>query len=188
MTPLRCPASPLQNRSIWLTLFCRQRGGKVNMPDPNRRHALDAAIELTHFAYRAMTAKPDALLATRGLSRVHHRILHFVVRMARPSVGELLRTLGVSKQALNGPLRDLYAQQLITFDRAPDDARVKRLSLTPAGRRLEGRLSALQRAQFAAVFGAEGQAAEAAWRLVMARLAAPELARSGHRLPQPTHP
>lgn len=153
------------------------------MPDAPRRDALDAAIELTHFAYRAMIAKPDALLAARGLSRVHHRILHFVARMATPSVGELLRTLGVTKQSLNGPLRDLYAQQLITFARAPDDARVKHLSLTPAGRKLEGRLSALQRAQFAGVFDTVGKDAEAAWRDVMARLAAPEIARSGHRLP-----
>src|SRR4030095_4518301 len=140
------------------------------MQDVQRRLALDAAVELTHFAFRAMTARPDALLATRGLSRVHHRILHFVVRLPKPSVSELLRTLGVSKQALNGPLRDLYAQKLITFERAPDDARIKHLSLTPEGRKLEARLSALQRAQFAAVFEAEGAGAEAAWRAGMQRV------------------
>jgi DNA-binding MarR family transcriptional regulator len=153
------------------------------MLDQNRRRALDAAIELTYFAYRAMTARADALLASRGLSRMHHRILHFVARMERPSVGELLRTLDVTKQALNGPLRDLYAQKLITFDRAPDDARVKHLSLTPEGRRLEGRLSALQRAQFDATFGALGAPAEAAWRAVMEHFAQGELERAGFRLP-----
>jgi hypothetical protein len=50
--------------------------------DAQRRLALDAAVELTHFAYRADDGAPDALLAARGLSRVHHRILHFVVRFA----------------------------------------------------------------------------------------------------------
>jgi len=153
------------------------------MLDQERRLALDAAIELTHFAYRAMTARPDALLASRGLSRVHHRILHFVVRLPKPSVSQLLRTLGVSKQALNGPLRDLYAQKLITYTRAPDDARVKNLTLTSEGRKLEARLSALQRAQFAAVFEAEGAAAEEAWSAVMRRLAAPEIDQSGYQLP-----
>jgi DNA-binding MarR family transcriptional regulator len=153
------------------------------MVDLNRRLELDAAVELMHFAYRAMTARPDALLASRGLSRVHHRILHFVVRLPKPSVSELLRTLGVSKQALNGPLRDLYAQKLITYARAPDDARVKHLSLTVEGRKLEGRLSALQRAQFASVFDAEGVAAEQAWRAVLQRLAAPELEHAGYVLP-----
>jgi len=149
------------------------------MKDAQRRLALDAAVELTHFAYRAMTARPDALLAARGLSRVHHRILHFVVRLPNPSVGDVLRTLGVSKQALSGPLRDLYAQRLITYSRSADDARVKHLSLTTDGRKLEGRLAALQRAQFAAVFDADGPAAEAAWRSIMRRLAACELAQAG---------
>jgi DNA-binding MarR family transcriptional regulator len=153
------------------------------MVDLNRRLELDAAVELMHFAYRAMTARPDALLASRGLSRVHHRILHFVVRLPRPSVSELLRTLGVSKQALNGPLRDLYAQKLITYVRAPDDARVKHLLLTAEGRKLEGRLAALQRAQFAAIFEAEGAAAEKAWRAVSRRLAQPELAQARYMLP-----
>lgn len=153
--------------------------GPVNVTDARRRLELDAAVELTHFAYRAMTARPDALLAARGLSRVHHRILHFVVRLPTPSVGDLRRTLGISKQALSGPLRDLYAQKLIAYARAADDARVKHLSLTPEGRKLEGRLAALQRAQFAAVFDAEGPAAEAAWRAIMRKLGAHELAQAG---------
>lgn len=153
------------------------------MVDLIRRRELDAAVELVHFAYRSMTSRPDALLAARGLSRVHHRILHFVVRLPKPSVGDLLRTLGVSKQALNGPLRDLYAQKLITYTRAPGDARVKHLQLTAEGRRLEGRLAALQRAQFAAVFEAEGAAAEKAWRTVTRGLAEPELAHAGYTLP-----
>jgi len=143
----------------------------MTSPDAERRRQLDGAVELTHFAFRAMTARPDALLASRGLSRVHHRILHFVLRLPAPSVTALLRTLGVTKQALNGPLRDLYAQKLITFTRSTTDARVKHLSLTNEGRKLEGRLSALQRAQFEAIFEAEGPAAEAAWRSVMRRLA-----------------
>jgi DNA-binding MarR family transcriptional regulator len=152
------------------------------MVDLNRRLELDVAVELMHFAYRAMTARPDALLASRGLSRVHHRILHFVVRLPNPSVGDLRRTLGVSKQALSGPLRDLYAQKLVTYARSPDDARVKHLSLTLEGRKLEGRLAALQRAQFAAVFQAEGEAAEKAWRAIMRRMAAPEIVQAGFEI------
>ena len=152
------------------------------MQDAQRRLALDAAVELSHFAYRAMTARPDALLAARGLSRVHHRILHFVVRLAKPSVGDLRRTLNVSKQALSGPLRDLYAQKLITHTRAAEDARVKHLSLTAEGRKLEGRLAALQRAQFAAAFDAEGSQAEAAWRAIMRRLGAAEIAQAGFEI------
>jgi len=154
------------------------------MREPARQAELNAAIELMHFGYRAMVAKADRVLAARGLSRVHHRILYFVARLSRPSVNELLRTLAVSKQALNGPLRDLYAQQLIAFERATEDARVKRLTLTPAGKRLEGRLSALQRQQFEAVFAAAGATAEVGWRAAMVVLAAPELDRAGRLLPR----
>lgn len=152
------------------------------MLDLKRQRELHAAIELMFFGYRAMVARSDRLLESRGLTRVHHRIVYFVARMGRPQVNELLRVLGVSKQAANGPLRDLYAQQLLTFARDAADARVKRLALTPAGRRLEGRLSALQRQQFAAIFAAAGSDAEAAWRIGMRELAAPEIARAQYTL------
>jgi len=154
----------------------------VKMLDLKRQRELHAAIELMFFSYRAMVARADRLLASRGLTRVHHRIVYFVARMGRPQVNELLRVLGVSKQAANGPLRDLYAQQLLTFARDDGDARVKRLALTPAGRRLEGRLSALQRQQFAAVFAAIGSEGEAGWRDAMVRMAAHELERAGYAL------
>jgi DNA-binding MarR family transcriptional regulator len=152
------------------------------MLDLNRQASLHAAIELMFFGYRAMVVRSDKLLSSRGLTRVHHRILYFVARMGRPQVNELLRVLAVSKQAGNGPLRDLYAQQLLTFTRDAADARVKRLQLTPAGRRLEGRLSALQRQQFAAIFAAAGDSAERGWRDVMRALAGAELEKSGFHL------
>ena len=153
------------------------------MREPARQAALNAAIELMYFGYRAMVAKPDRLLATRGLSRAHHRILYFVARLGTPRVHELLRTLGVTKQSLNGPLRDLYAQQLIAWEPDAADARVRKLKLTPTGRALEGKLAALQRQQFETIFAAEGEAHERGWRAVATRLAAAELARSGRDVP-----
>lgn len=149
------------------------------MIDPTRNEALNAAIELVHFAYRAMIAKPDEVLAARGLTRVHHRVLYFAARSPGMSVNTMLRTLGVTKQALNRPLRDLARARLITMDRSDEDARVKRLRLTAAGRRLESRLSALQQQHFATAFSFAGGAAEAGWRRAMAALAAPELRKSG---------
>ena len=35
-------------------------------------------MERFFLAYQAFTAKPDEMLARRGLSRVHHRILFFI--------------------------------------------------------------------------------------------------------------
>jgi DNA-binding MarR family transcriptional regulator len=153
------------------------------MIDPKRARALGAAVELMHFGYRAMIAGPDAVLARRGLTRVHHRILYFVARMPGESVNTLLRTLGVTKQALNGPLRTLYEQGLLTFERSRQDGRVKRLQLTATGRRLEARLAALQHACFEEAFGAAGAEAESGWRAAMQVLAAPELTKAGRSLP-----
>ena len=136
-----------------------------------RNHALQEAIELFHFAFRAFTARPDEILAERGLARVHHRILYFVARRPGQRVSELLVTLGVSKQALHGPLRQLVEAGLIAVAAARDDRRGRCLSLTEEGRLLESKLSATQREILARVFRSQGAEAEAGWRAVMAKLA-----------------
>lgn len=69
--------------------------------------AQQAAMEAFFFGYQAFTAKPDEMLAKRGLSRVHHRILFFIAKYPGLNMTELLGYLGVSKQALNMPLRQL---------------------------------------------------------------------------------
>lgn len=133
--------------------------------------SLHEAIELFHFAFRAFTARPDEILAERGLARVHHRILYFVARRPGQRISELLETLGVSKQALHGPLRQLVAAGLVQTAADPDDRRGRRLSLTDDGKALEAKLSATQRDILARAFRGQGAEAEAGWRAVMAQLA-----------------
>ena len=144
-----------------------------------RQEQLNRAIELLHFAFRTMIAGPDRLLARRGLGRMHHRILYFVARSPGASVGELTRTLGVSKQALNAPLRQLMDESLVAWARSADDQRVKRLSLTAGGRRLERRLSTLQRALFEHAFAAVGPDVEHAWRRTMQAFGEREMRAAG---------
>ncbi len=139
--------------------------GYVNMVDLNGE-ALDQAQELLFFAFRNLTAEPDRVLAERGLSRVHHRILYFVRRNHGLGPGELLAILQVSKQALSRPLRELAAQGLLLGEAVPENRRRKRLTLTPAGLRLERRLSELQRRRFAEAFSASPTAARS-WAEVM---------------------
>jgi DNA-binding MarR family transcriptional regulator len=137
------------------------------MIDLNRQTALREAIELFYFGYRAFTAHPDRVLAQRGLSRVHHRILYFVGQNPDTSINALLAILGVSKQALNGPLRQLLEMKLVAMRAAARDGRVKELRLTYEGEKLEAKLSGTQMKQLAAVFDQAGPAAETAWRAVM---------------------
>ena len=140
------------------------------MVDPKRQAGLRDAIEAFFFAYRAFTAGPDRILAQRGLGRVHHRILYFVGRSPGIAMNELLDTLGVTKQALNAPLRRLAGMKLVTVHAAAHDRRYRQLSLTTDGRRLEAQLTGTQMKHLAAVFAVEGAQAEAAWQAVMRRL------------------
>lgn len=143
----------------------------LDVNSPEREAELFAAIELFFFAFRAFTAKPDAILAERGLARLHHRILYFVARRPGQRVSDLLATLGVSKQALHGPLKQLVELGLVQVAADASDGRARCLSLSAEGGGLEARLSQTQRALMAQVFASQGEAAEAAWRQVMAGLA-----------------
>jgi DNA-binding MarR family transcriptional regulator len=135
------------------------------------RAGANEPLALLHFAFRAVVKGPDAILARRRLGRVHHRILFFVARFPDRTVGELFATLGVTKQALHGPLQALQRAKLVAARPDPANRRLRRLTLTAAGAALEDRLSGAQRQMFARVFGEVGARAAEDWRAVMRALA-----------------
>ena len=143
----------------------------IDLPDRNPA-SLYPAIEQFYFGYRCFTAQPDRILEQRGLSRVHHRILYFVGRNPQISVNALLAVLAVSKQALNAPLRQLVNMGLVAIAAAGHDRRVRQLTLTASGAKLESRLTATQMKQLRAAFAEAGAQAEAGWHRVMACLTA----------------
>lgn len=138
---------------------------------PARELELNLALEALFHGFNAVVARPDAMLAKQGLSRVHHRILYFVGRNAGLSVNDLLAILQVTKQSLNHPMRQLTELGYIQAAADPQDRRIKRLSLTESGQTLEASLSGDQRARFARVFQQLGVEDEQAWRRVMNKLA-----------------
>jgi len=137
------------------------------------RGTYDEAIELIYFAWRELVGEPDRLLARRGLSRVHHRIIYCIARGPGITIGGLCRVLGVSKQAVHQPLAAVIDARLVARTVDPTNRRVRRLTLTPRGAQLEARLAAVQRVRFERAFGAAGPAAEGHWRDVMRLLAKP---------------
>jgi len=139
-------------------------------PSDPREAALDDALELLHFGFRAVIAGPDAALARRGFGRVHHRVLFFVRKNPGISIGELVRWLGVSKQALHRPLTDLVGKGLVERNHDPENRRIVRLRLSRAGAAFERTLSGAQRSHFARAFADAGPAAERGFRGVMALL------------------
>lgn len=142
----------------------------VDLDDPALSGDLHAAIEQFYFAYRGFTDRPDRILERRGLGRVHHRILYFIGRRPDVSVRGLLDLLAVSKQALNAPLRQLMEMALVGVAVSPEDRRVKRLSLTEAGRKLEAELTEAQTRHLRAAFDRAGAEATEGWKTVMAEL------------------
>ncbi|WP_375739595.1 MarR family winged helix-turn-helix transcriptional regulator [Pseudomonas boanensis] len=122
-----------------------------------------AAMEAFFFGYQAFTSKPDEILARRGLSRVHHRILFFIAKYPGLSVKELLGYLGVSKQALNIPLRQLIEMHLVESVAADDDKRKRLLGFTAEGAKLEQALRREQARLLQRAFSEAGEEAVRGW-------------------------
>lgn len=135
-----------------------------------RETSLRLAIERFYFGYRTFTAPPDRILDRRGLGRVHHRILYFVGRNPWISVNSLLGILNVTKQALNAPLRQLAEKRLVVMNTAQHDRRVRQLTLTSTGKKLEAQLTSTQMQQLQTVFEQAGANAETGWHQVMNKL------------------
>ena len=138
---------------------------------------LRRGAEAMFFAYRGFTQDPDRILAERGYGRAHHRAVHFIGRSPGIRVADLLAILGITKQSLNRVLRTLMEDGLVESRPGRSDRRERRLSLTEAGRDLEGALSGAQRARLRAAFSTAGPEAVAGFRRVLESMMDPELQR-----------
>ncbi|TLP70411.1 MarR family transcriptional regulator [Pseudomonas nitroreducens] len=136
------------------------------MPDLIKNALQLQAMEAFFFSYRAFTAKPDEMLERRGLSRVHHRILFFIARNPGLSVSELLSALGVTKQELNVPLRQLLERDLIRSEACDNDKRRRLLELTAEGGKLEKALRQEQGRLLQRAFDEAGEDAVRGWLAV----------------------
>lgn len=126
-----------------------------------------------HFGFRGLTVEADRYLDRHGLTRVHHRILYILARRDDVAVGDLLAILGVSKQALHRPLKQLTERKLVAVTRDPARHRFKLLSLTAAGRRLEQTATELERQAMQKALDVVSAAQQQAWHRIMTVLAEP---------------
>jgi DNA-binding MarR family transcriptional regulator len=132
---------------------------------------LNKSLETLHFAFRGLVAEPDAILKDHHLSRIHNRLLFFIGLYDNLSVNELVETMRLTKQAIHKPLKTLVERELVAVQRDPGDKRIKRLSLTDEGRKLEQGLTGIQRDLMAEAFQGVGAAGVEAWFKVMNTLA-----------------
>ena len=139
--------------------------------------ALRRGMELLFYAYRDFTAEPDAILATYGFGRAHHRVIYFVGRNPRITVSELLGILRITKQSLSRVLGQLVREGFIVQHPGPRDRRQRLLELTPKGVELERMLSEPQRRRIAAAYRDAGPEAVEAYQTVMFGIMNPDQRR-----------
>lgn len=116
-------------------------------------------IELLFFAYRDFVSDPDAILATSGFGRAHHRVVHFVNRQPGMTVADLLDTLKITKQSLARVLKQLIDSGYIHQVAGPEDRRQRKLYPTQAGRKLALALAEPQSRRIEKAFEGAGPAA-----------------------------
>ena len=108
-----------------------ERHEPAGVGDPDFR-----LIEVLFFAYREFTADPDAILASYGFGRAHHRVLHFVSRRPGLTVAELLEVLRITKQSLARVLKQLIDTGYVVQVQGPRDRRQRELYVTQKGHAL----------------------------------------------------
>lgn len=132
-----------------------------------RKDQLHQGMELLFYAYRDFTAECDAILATYGFGRAHHRAIYFIARNPSISVAELLANLRITKQSLSRVLGQLVREGFVDVRKAPQDRRRRLLELTDKGNELEQRLSDVQRARISAAYRDAGGDAVEGYRKVL---------------------
>ncbi len=139
-----------------------------------REEELRLAQDLLYFGYRDFTAGADRILATLGMGRAHHRVLHFVGRAPGIKVGELLAILDITKQSLGRVLQPMIEQGYVHQAPGVTDKRQRLLSLTEQGAALERRLFDAQREWVLRAYREAGPQAVEGFRQVMRGLMGPE--------------
>ncbi len=131
---------------------------------------LRQALELLFFAYRDFTGEPDAILASDGFGRAHHRVIYFVKRNPSITVNHLLGILKITKQSLSRVLGQLIDDGYIHQQTDPGDRRRRTLTLTDKGEALESRLTGCQSARISRAYRAAGAQAVEGFKAVLTQM------------------
>lgn len=128
------------------------------------------ALELLFFAYRDFTGEPDALLASDGFGRAHHRVIYFVKRNPSITVNRLLGILKITKQSLSRVLGQLVREGYINQETDRGDRRRRTLTLTAKGEALEAKLTDCQGTRIRRAYSAAGADAVRGFKTVLAHI------------------
>jgi DNA-binding MarR family transcriptional regulator len=110
-----------------------------------QRKLIDKALVLHFMVQLSLVEDAEPRVATRGMGRVHHRLLYFAHFTPGITVGELLGVLGVKHQNIQAPLRQLVQEGYILARASSRDRRLRQLHCSRKGDMLLEHVSAGQR-------------------------------------------
>jgi DNA-binding MarR family transcriptional regulator len=110
-----------------------------------RKQLIHKGLVLHFMVQLSLTDEADLRLATRGMGRVHHRILYFAHFAPGITVSELLSVLSVKHQNIQAPLRQLVQDGYVLTRASEQDGRVKQLHCSRKGDKLLEYVSGGQR-------------------------------------------
>lgn len=135
-----------------------------------REDEIRLGMELLYFAYRDYAESADAILASAGFGRAHHRVLYFVSRNPGTTVSGLLGLLKITKQSLSRVLKQLISEGYIEMEQGTTDRRQRLLTLTEKGKVFENKLFQEQKEKMAQAYKAAGVEAVDGFREVLLNL------------------
>lgn len=94
-----------------------------------------------HKASRQISLYLEAHTRELGVSPIEGHLLTYLRSYAPSPVGELVRIFGIKQSTLTSMLDRLEDDGLVRRDTNPDDRRSFLINITPAGRKLAGRLN-----------------------------------------------
>jgi MarR family transcriptional regulator, organic hydroperoxide resistance regulator len=111
-------------------------------------------------ASRAMTAAYRPILTEMNLTYPQYLVMLVLWEERRITVGRLGERLQLDSGTLSPLLKRLEANGFVRRERSPDDERIVDITLTPAGRRLEGKAQCIPERLFSSTGITERDAAD----------------------------
>lgn len=154
-----------------MTRFGVTRSGNENVAGEGvlflREQQVRFAQELMVLAGLDLAQTLAPLLEECGLGGAQYRALQMLAFRPGLTVGALQTVLGVTKQSLARTLAELQERGLVIAEQGSQDRRQRFLSLTDAGREIEGRLFSVQREWMVAAYRNAGSDAVQGFRKVL---------------------
>lgn len=92
-------------------------------------------------AHISVAELADRELEPLAMHRTHHRLLYFCAQCPGRTVGDAVRALRLTPQAVQTPMRMLIKKGWIEQRRCEVDGRQRKLYLTPSGHDMNNRLA-----------------------------------------------